>query len=301
MSEADDKKNETYWKIIQSKVQQQRIEKLFDILRKQGVEPILIKGWAAARNYPQPYERLSADVDIAVDPELYKECQIILRQQSISGVDLHCGLRHLDTVSWKNLFQNSQSVKLNNTQIRILCPEDHLRILCVHWLTDGGVSKDRLFDIFYAVENRPPDFDWNKFLDPVDEIRREWLLCVIKLAVKYLDLNILETPLQDLDQHIPVWVIETIESEWQNEVSLKPLHYCLNDRKEFFRQLKKRFPPNPIQATIEMNGVFDDTSRITYQLKSFLYRIKPAATRIYKAALSNHLNNSIQNEQSKIR
>ncbi len=57
------------WKILQQSVQQRRIERIFSALNERGIESVLIKGWAAARNYPQPSERLSVDVDAAVRPE----------------------------------------------------------------------------------------------------------------------------------------------------------------------------------------------------------------------------------------
>lgn len=286
----EDNKNEYYWKLLQKQVQEQRIEKVFDVFRAHGFEPILIKGWAAARNYPQPWLRLSVDIDIAVSPSDYLECQKMLSQQTIAGVDLHNGLRHLDTVSWDNLFEHSQLVKLNKTDVRILCPEDHFRILGVHWLTDGGVSKDRLWDFVYAIENRPPDFDWERCLNTVSQTRREWIFCTIGLAVKYLGLNVDNTPFATMSKNIPKWIIRTVEKEWESKVRLKPLQYCLNNRQEFFQQIKKRLPPNPIQATIEMEGKFNEQPRIFYQGGSLLFRLKPSLERIFRTLWRDRVN-----------
>ena len=288
--ETEDNKNAYYWKLLQKQVQEQRIEKVFDIFRAHGFEPILIKGWAAARNYPQPWLRLSVDIDIAVSPSDYLECQKMLRRQTIAGVDLHNGLRHLDTVLWDNLFEHSQLVKLNGTDVRILCPEDHFRILCVHWLTDGGVSKDRLWDFVYAIENRPPDFDWERCLNTVSETRREWMFCTIGLAVKYVGLNIENTPFDNMVKQLPKWIIRTVEKEWKSKVRLKPLQYCLNNRQEFFQQIHKRLPPNPIQATIEMEGKFNDQPRIFYQCGSLLLRLKPSLERIFRTLWRDRVN-----------
>jgi hypothetical protein len=288
--EVENNKNDYYWKLLQRQVQEQRIERVFDIFRRNNFEPILIKGWAAARNYPKPFERLSIDIDIAVSPDDYLECQKILQQQPIAGVDLHRGLRHLDTVAWDNLTAHSQLLKLNKTKVRILCQEDHLRILCVHWLTDGGVAKERLWDIVYAVQNRAKDFDWNRCLNIVSETRREWINCTVRLAVKYLGLNIDNTPFAKMAENLPGWVVKTIEKEWESKVRLKPLQNCLGDSLEFFEQISKRIPPNPIQATIEMEGKFDEKTRIFYQIGSFLFRFIPSIKRISKTLWRDRIN-----------
>lgn len=278
--EVENDKNEYYWKLLQRQVQEQRIEKVFEIFRNNGFEPILIKGWAAARNYPDPCSRLSADMDIAVSPSDYLGCQKFLNRQSLVGVDLHCGLRHLDTVSWDNLFEHSQLVKLNKTEVRVLCPEDHLRTLCVHWLADGGVSKERLWDIVYLVKNRSKDFDWDRCLKSVGETRKDWIVCTIGLAVKYLGLDIENTPFKSMSKNLPKWLIKTVEKEWASKVGLKPLQNCLSNRQEFVEQIFKRIPPNPIQATVEMEGKFDEKSRIFYQVGSVFFRFKPSIRRI---------------------
>ncbi len=47
--EVNNNRNDYYWKLLQRQVQEQRIEKVFDVFRAKGFEPVLIKGWAAAR------------------------------------------------------------------------------------------------------------------------------------------------------------------------------------------------------------------------------------------------------------
>lgn len=166
------------------------------------------------------------------------------------------------------------------TEVRLLRPEDHLRILCVHWLTDGGANRERLWDIYYAVENRPVNFDWDRCLKSVDKRRRKWVVCAIGLAHLYFGLRVEDTPLATEAKLIPEWVIKAVEKEWADEIRLRRLHDCLYDRKEFFRQLKKRFPPNAIQATVLTGGEFDDKPRTFYQIKKILMRTIPSIKRI---------------------
>jgi hypothetical protein len=272
------------WYIIQYKFQEHNIVKTFELFRNHNIEPILIKGWAAALNYPVKEERLFFDIDICVSPDDYEKAREMLEdiEEQKLVIDLHNGLRHLDTVDWEDLFANSKQLKLEETSIRVLRPEDHLRVLCVHWLNDGGAYKDKLRDIFYAIENRPPDFDWERCLNVVDVERRKWIVCAIGLVQRYLGLELTDTPIAAEAEMIPKWMIETVEKEWADENRLIRLHECLTDRKEFFRQLKKRFPPNAIQATIETGGKFDDRSRIFYQVKNIFIRIKPSIQRLFR-------------------
>lgn len=272
--------NANRWQLLQWRVYEKRIVEAVVFLRQNKVEPILIKGWAAARFYPEPFERYSNDIDLMVAPaECGRVSEILKRFENRILIDLHCGARHLDTISFENLFANSTLVKCGETEIRVPRPEDHLRILCVHWLSDGGEKKERLWDIYYALENRPADFDWARCLNAVGETRRKWIICTIGLAQKYLGLEVSDAPFAAGAADIPRWLIETVEREWANPVPLIPLHQSLSDAGQFFRQVKKRIPPNPIQATIDMEGEFDERTRIFYQLGDIFRRLNPSLKR----------------------
>lgn len=248
-----------------------------------GFKPLLIKGWAAAQNYPNPSERDFNDIDLIIESKRYEEAVKFLRNLEFGGsVDLHKDAKTLDTVSFGELYARSIIARCGETDVRVLCPEDHLRILCVHWLIDGGAKKEKLWDIYYAVENRPPDFDWDRCLNAAGQIRRRWIICAIGLTVKYLNLNVEDTPLAREAAVLPRWLIKAVEKEWQSDVKLRSLHYFLRDRKELWRQIKKRIPPNPIQATVDMNGEFNDQPRILYQIGDVFLRLKLSIKRILK-------------------
>jgi Uncharacterised nucleotidyltransferase len=270
--------NDSRWQLLYVKKLEVEIVEAFNLLRSGGVEPVLIKGWAAARNYPDPGSRFFTDVDLAVSEQDFAKAKQLLGSKAGEriGIDLHQELRHLDNKPWNKIFKDSQEVDLAGTRIRIPSDEDHLRILAVHWLTDGGANKARLWDIFYAVQNRPSGFDWDRCLNSVSEVRQQWIIATIGLAHKYLDLEIDDFPFADRAKELPTWLISALEKEWKSGVPLKSLHTCLNDPKEFFAQVKKRLPPNPIEATIEMEGSFDNKSRLKYQFGSILKRIRPS-------------------------
>ena len=278
-----EKNNNYRTQLLDRRILEKRIGEAVVFLRQNNIEPILIKGWAAARFYPNKIDRQFGDVDLTVSPAKYQNALKVLEgYKNKDLIDLHEGVRHLDSLSFEDLYSNSILIECYDQEIRILRPEDHLRVLCVHWLTDGGAYKDRLWDIFYAIENRPADFDWDRCVNTVSATRRKWIVCAIGIAHTYLGLDLSDTPLADEAREIPRWLIKAVEREWESNIKLMSLDQFLDDRRELWRQIKKRFPPNPIQSTVNMEGEFDNSPRIIYQIPDIFMRLKPSLKRILK-------------------
>ena len=270
--------------MLQLRLFEKRIIEAFTFLRQYNIEPILIKGWAAAQLYPEPHQREFCDIDLIVAPQNYPNAVKYLKDYSENYlIDLHEGAMPLDSLSFENLYKNSNILSCQGTKIRVLCAEDHLRFLCVHWLLDGGEHKNRLWDIYYAVENRPNDFDWDRCLNVVDEKRKKWIIYTIILAHKYFGLNLEDTPLADKTDDVPEWIVKTVEKEWESEIKSILLVHCLNDRKKFLQQFRRRMSPNPIKATVDLEGDLDSRLRILYQIGDIFFRLKPSVKRISKA------------------
>ena len=274
--------NDFRWNLLQRKAAERRVQQAFNLFREHNIEPILIKGLAAAQVYPESKFRNSIDIDLAVSSSVFETAADISRSVEAAGlaIDLHRELRHLDTVHWDDLFTNSKLLQLEQGTIRVLRPEDHLRVLCVHWLTDGGSNKDRLWDIYYLIDNRPAEFDWDRFLKSVDVKRQRWLICTVGLAQRFLGLDLSDTPIEREARDLPQWFVKTVEQEWASKTRLVPLEASLFDPKLLFKQIKKRFQPNPIWATVQMNGSFDARTRFFYQIGSFFKRIPSSVKRV---------------------
>ena len=275
------------WQLLNNKRFEQRIVAVFDLFRQYGIEPILIKGWVAARYYPPELPRIYSDIDLAVESTQFNIAKSLLSSPpgNSLGIDLHRELRHLDTLPWRELMLNSTSIDIDGVGVRILSPEDHFRVLCVHWLTDGGEVKERLWDIYYAVSKRPTAFDWGKCLDVVSENRRRWVICTIGLAHYYLGLEIDDLPFAEEARKLPAWLVRNLENQWASGIRLRGLDTCLRDPKAFLQQLRKRFPPNPITATIDMDGSFDSKTRFFYQIGDIFRRSGGSVDRIVRAIL----------------
>ncbi|MBP7415974.1 MAG: nucleotidyltransferase family protein [Pyrinomonadaceae bacterium] len=273
------------WGLIKNKATEARACLAFKLFREKGIEPILIKGLAAAQYYPKGQFRDSIDMDIAVSDSEFAIAKKVVESEDANGmaIDLHRELRHLDTVHWTDLVANSKLVNFDGGTIRVLRPEDHLRVVCIHWLTDGASNKDRLWDIYHAVKNRPADFDWDRFLNVFDQKRKRWLTCTIGLAHRYLGLDLAGTPIEKEANDIPDWLIKAVEKEWASDTPFWPLFSSLHDPKLFFAQVKKRLPPNPVTATVLVNGSFDAKTRFFYQIGTIFARIGPSIVNITKA------------------
>ena len=261
------------------------IVEAFEVFRSNDIEPILIKGWAAARNYPSDRSRFFGDVDLAFPASQYERAMQVssANPNLLVAIDFHREFRHLDTIPWKTAFARSELLNVDGGSIRVLCPEDHLRVLAVHWLNDGGAYKERLWDVHYAVANRPPDFDWELCLGSVSATRQKWIKTAVAIARKYLSLDISGLPFDVDIESIPKWMSRCLENEWSTDVRLIPLEACVRQPRILVPQILKRLPPNPIEATIELEGELDDGWRLPYQIGSMRKRIGPSIKRVMPA------------------
>lgn len=283
--------DEIRWNLLQKNILERNAVRGFEMFREAGIEPILIKGLAAGRYYPENEPRVSIDLDLAVAARDFEKADKIAQSEAADGlaIDLHRELRHLDTVSWDELFKNSVLLPLDGAEIRIPRPEDHLRIVCLHWLTDGGRVKERLYDVYYAVSKREPMFDWYRFFGVVSPTRQRWLECTLGLTAKYLGLDLTDTPAAGADEKLPRWLTDTVEREWSAEVKFEPMEVAVLDRRKFVDQLGRRLNPNPIWATVQAEGSFDAPTRLHYKIANAFRRIPDSYRRISEAISNRKL------------
>lgn len=251
-----------------------RASRLVEDLSSSGIESVTIKGLSVASFYPSLRTRALGDFDLVINENRSSKALAICADRSDFNVDLHLGFRFLDTIDFDTLLARSKKVFFEGREFRILAPEDNLRVVCVHWLTDGGEKRHRLWDIYYMVKNRPADFDWDRCLNVVSKRRRRWIVCTIGLAHRYLGLDLSGTPIEEEAKDLPKWLTKRVEKEWKRNIPLIPLSQAKHSRKTFFQQIWKRLPPNPIMATIDCEGDFDARTRIIYQIRDIVKRLR---------------------------
>src|SRR5262249_7659815 len=79
---------------LQATVQERAFAPVLERLRAAGIDPLLAKGWAVARHYPEPGLRPYGDFDLCVRPGQYEAAKAALFAEDGPGcaVDLHRGL-----------------------------------------------------------------------------------------------------------------------------------------------------------------------------------------------------------------
>jgi len=106
------------------------------------------------------------------------------------------------------------------------------------------------------------------------------LAYTVGLAHRYLDLDLDDTPIKDEAKDLPAWLVRAVEKEWKSGVPLLAVHTLLRNPEMLWKQVQKRLPPNPIMATVEMEGSFDARTRVFYQIGSFFKRMAPSYKRV---------------------
>jgi hypothetical protein len=269
---------ETYYCYAIHAAQHERdVVQLVAVLRAVGVEPILIKGWAVGRFYPETGLRPTGDIDLYVSPDQYASAQTVLSRPEYCRyrVDLdHDQMTRFHEPSFEELHSRSELVELDGTMIRVLGAEDNLRILCLHLLKHGAWRPLWLCDVAVALESRPSHFNWDCCLGR-DQRRANWILCAIVLAQRLLGAHLGDTPFSE--NILPRWLIPSVMEQWNAPsppnllTALEQIRKDLLEPRKILDDLRKRWP-NPIQATMDANGPFNEMSRLPFQIGSCCVR-----------------------------
>lgn len=255
-------------------------ERVFKALGEAGIEPILVKGWAVGRLYPEAGLRPYSDVDICVPPGRRAEAEKVLyalfKEAGWVNVDIHEGVAKLDSKTWDELLSRSRIVTLNDTPVRILSPEDHFRILCLHLLRHGAWRPLWLCDIAVALESQGDEIDWDYCLTEQPQVAT-MICCVIGLARLLLKARPCGLPARAVTYDPPGWLLDAVVRQWgrcQNPnaraMAVPDLLSKLKTPKRFFSEVYFRWD-RPIQATMELKGEFSSSPRLPYQL-AYLFR-----------------------------
>ena len=79
-------------------IHEREIADVWSLLGAEGIEAVLVKGWAIARRYPDPALRPYGDIDLCIRPDQFEQAVAVLQcLEEIDGhhVDLHCGFTRI--------------------------------------------------------------------------------------------------------------------------------------------------------------------------------------------------------------
>jgi hypothetical protein len=262
---------------VQSALHEVQIKEALEQLRSNGVEPILVKGWAIARSYVEPGLRPYGDIDLCVDPDQYSIAKKLVDNLATRDlrVDLHRGFDSFGQQSWSELYSRSQCAELDGVTVRTLAPEDHLRLLCFHFLREGAWRPLWLCDVAVATETRPADFDWELCLGSNES--RSYVGCTLKLAKDLLHADLNEVPETAFAKRMPAWLLPAVLKEWRVRSMYQrhrsPLTSGWRRPVTTLRSITSHWP-TAIEATINSHAALDETPRWPLQVGSCFRRIK---------------------------
>jgi hypothetical protein len=265
---------------LQSEIHEQKIQKVFRLLRQAQVEAVLAKGWAIAGLYADRALRPYGDIDLCVRAKDFKSVEDVLAAPEAKDcwVDLHKHFSEVDERTIDELFARSRTVSLGEEEIRILGQEDQLALSSIHLLKHGAWRPLWLCDVGVVIESLPATFDWDICLGR-NTTRAHWIMCAIGLAKRLLGANTERLP-PEMKTELPAWLIENVIKQWANPFAIDqppmshpvPMADLLRHPAGLLNGLRRRWP-NPIIATISVNGEFNNLPRLPYQMANCLSRV----------------------------
>jgi hypothetical protein len=265
--------------LIDAAVHELEIIDLFQRVRAAGIEPLLFKGWALARRYPDAGLRPYGDLDLWVRSQ---ELELLYR--TLAAYDYsYCVEPHITFYpqyerSFDEVMSKSQLVSLHGAQIRVPGDEDHLRFICLHFLFHGGWRPLWLCDVALMVESADSGFDWDRCLRG-NRKYADWVACVVGLAHQLLGADVTGTPVAKRAKSLPRWLTNAVIRQWEKGPGMsfaENFSFSLPRRLLKPAALATSFREhwrNPIQASVEMNASFTDAPRGLIQFGSLFLRL----------------------------
>lgn len=262
--------------VLRAAMQELFIKRVFTSLQSKGIHPVLIKGWAVGQFYAQPALRYSGDLDLVVKPgQTRLAAETVMRNPKDYWfhVDIHEDFSKFGESDTENLYANTEMIQLDDVAVRVLRPEDHLRLLSAHLLRHGAWRPLWLCDIAAAVENRPANFDWERCLG-ADKRRARWVTCVVGLAHKLLGAKIDDAPIAREAKRLPKWLVPSVLRQWEKPYAWEheafPLMAThLRHPSALPAALRRRWA-DPIRATVNVGGSFNELPRFPFQVCDYL-------------------------------
>src|SRR5262249_23029485 len=106
---------------FQTALHARNLTRIVTRLRAGGVDPLLVKGPAIGRLYPERGLRPFGDLDLCVRPDQYHTASAVLDDWvgEFSPVDLHRGLSRLYAQSWDDVYARTHLETFGGSEVRV--------------------------------------------------------------------------------------------------------------------------------------------------------------------------------------
>ena len=262
---------------VRVRLLERQLTEVIAYLQGRGLDPLLAKGWSLGRLYPEPGLRPYGDLDLLLLPEQVREGREALTEPMapVAPVEIHSGFPMLSDRTPEALFERSRTVPFQGGTIRILGPEDELRLVCLHGLNHGLCRPLWLCDVAVLLERLPPRFDWNRAMEGEGWLS-EGVRCALGLAEKLLGISLeaAGVPSPWRDPPLPTWLVPAALMAF----SAKEHYLQAGDPGELLFQPRRLAMAarlrwvNPIEATYRRAAPWNDAPRFPIQLVDYLSR-----------------------------
>jgi hypothetical protein len=242
---------------IQAARHEKNLEHVLVHFNAAGLSPILFKGWALARLYAQPGLRPYGDVDLLVDaPDEARARSVIAglprELQEIVDLDMRVLHRFLPDRTFGELAPRATTETIGAAHFRLLAPEDHLRLVCLHQLDHGGWRPLWLCDVAAFVEALPDAFSWDLCLAGNARLS-DAVVSLVALAEELLGARV---PPETPRVTAPGWFREAMLRGWAGGFQAPPDSLSNLGELGFGRAmaaLRARWP-DPITSTLHLRA-----------------------------------------------
>ncbi|MEO7556113.1 MAG: nucleotidyltransferase family protein [Acidimicrobiales bacterium] len=176
-------------------------------LRLDGLEPVVLKGWAASRRYPTPGLRPSGDIDLCLRAE-----DIDRARRLTHDVRFALDFAHIDRWSGltaEGVLSRASTVDLNGCAVKVPAPADDLHLLAMHLLKHGGWRPLWLCDVAVLCESEPQALA--RLEDDREMPTTTYVRCVV--AAAHVLLGARPAALEPTE-HLPGWAHDAFLREW---------------------------------------------------------------------------------------
>ncbi|MCI5075214.1 nucleotidyltransferase family protein [Oricola sp.] len=285
---------------LQAHMQSMAIRHVAACLADAGIDALLFKGFAmASRGYASPGLRPAGDIDIAVDENDYADAAHVLgkichgtpngldapgKDQALLSldsplpallgqIDLHRGIDCYGSAPFAELVERSIAVATEDgSPARTLGDEDHLRLLCLHFLKHGGWKPVWLCDVAAMLETVRDDF-LPSLCHEGNPLTRRKIEVVCSLAVDILGARPRSAAQIFARDPAPEWMRRSVLKQWGRPAGLHRSRLAF--RKSITRRpgwllsdIAARWP-DPVSAADWAGGRFDGWGVRLFQIAKF--------------------------------